>query len=176
VTDRLVAAIDLTAATFTMAGLAVPPAMQGRSFLDAAAPPRKYLFAARDRCDETVDRIRTVRDERFRYIRNYMPERPFAQPNDYKERRYPVLKLLKELHAQGKLAPLSAVLMAPRRPPEELYDLARDPHETKNLAGAPAHRATIERLRAALDTWMIETNDPGHLPEPAAPAPASVRD
>jgi arylsulfatase A-like enzyme len=175
VTDRLVASIDLTAATLTMAGVAPPLTMQGRSFLDPGTPVRQYVFGARDRCDETVDRIRSVRYPRYRYIRNFMPERPFTQPNGYKEKRYPVLGLMKELHAQNKLGPLPRALMAPRRPPEELYDLDRDPHETKNLAAQPAHRHTLARLRAALDTWMIETNDLGHLPEPESARSGGLR-
>jgi len=31
----------------------------------------------------------------------------------------------------------------------------------KKLAGAPAHRATLEKLRARLDRWMVETKDRG---------------
>ena len=85
-------------------GVPKPEKMQGDIFLgDRAAPPREYVFGARDRCDETVDRIRTVRDRRYRYIRNFMPERPFTQPNAYKERAYPVLNLMKQLHERHKV-------------------------------------------------------------------------
>ena len=90
-------------------------------------PPRKYVFGARDRCDETVFRFRTVRTDRYRYIRNFTPERPFLQTNDYKERSYPVWNLLKELDAAGKLTPLQKFLTAPTMPPEELYDIVADP-------------------------------------------------
>ena len=99
--------------------------MQGQIFLgDRAAPSRTYVFGARDRCDETPFRFRTVRDARFRYIRNFTPDRPFLQANAYKEKSYPVWNLLKQLHAAGKLTPAQDRLCAPTMPEEELYDLA----------------------------------------------------
>src|SRR4029077_21074532 len=106
------------------AGMPKPALMQGEIFLgDHAATPRRYVFGARDRCDETVFRFRTVRDDRYRYIRNFTPDRPFLQTNDYKDRAYPVWNLIKELAAAGKLNATQAVLAAPTMPAEELYDL-----------------------------------------------------
>jgi arylsulfatase A-like enzyme len=168
VDDRLISAIDLLPTMLDAIGARKPADMQGQIFLgDRAAPPREYVFGARDRCDETVFRFRTVRDVRYRYIRNFTPERPLLQPNDYKERSYPVWNLLKQLRAEGKLTPVQAVLAAPTMPAEELYDLERDPHETVNLVGSPDHRGTLERLRAALTTWIDETGDQGKTLEPA---------
>ena len=130
-------------------------------------PLRDYAFGARDRCDETVFRLRTVRDAHHRYIRNFTPERPFLQPNEYKEHSYPVWNLLKELDAQGKLTPVQKVLTAPTMPPEELYDLESDPHEIHNLATSrdPAHQAVLNRLRTVLERWIEDTNDQGRIPE-----------
>ena len=173
VDDRLIAAIDLLPTMLDAIGAGKPADMQGQIFLgDRAAPRREYVFGARDRCDETVFRFRTVRDVRYRYIRNFTPERPLLQPNDYKERSYPVWNLLKQLSAEGKLTPVQAVLAAPTMPAEELYDLERDPHETVNLVASREHRATLERLRAALTTWIDETNDQGKTLEPAELAAA----
>ncbi len=168
VDDRLIHGIDLAATTLAIAGVPKPPAMQGQVFLGPHAdPPREYVFGHRDRCDETVMRIRTVRDRRYRYIRNFTPEVPLLAPNAYKERQYPVWNLLKELYARGELPPASAALCAPRMPPEELYDLETDPWETQNLATStdPQHRAALERLRAVLEQWMRETKDLGEVPE-----------
>ena len=167
VSDQLISAIDLTATTLAIAGAEKPEKMQGRVFLGPRAePPREYAFGARDRCDETVFRIRTVRDGRYRYIRNFMPERPFLQLNRYKETSYPVIAVMRELHAEGKLDPVQEVLMAPRRPAEELYDLENDPHEIQNLAGSPEHAEVLARLRGELERWIEESNDRGRTPEP----------
>jgi N-sulfoglucosamine sulfohydrolase len=176
VDDRLIAAIDFLPTLLDVAaGTPKPPSMQGEIFLgDHARAPRRYVFGARDRCDETVFRFRTIRDDHYRYIRNFMPERPFLQPNDYKERSYPVWNLIKELAAQGKLTPVQAVLAAPQMPPEELYDVVEDPYQIHNLADSsvPEHRAARQRLSAALERWIEESNDQGRTPEPSAVAAA----
>ena len=176
VDDRLLASIDLSATTLAIAGAKKPEKMQGEIFLgDAAGPPRKYVFGARDRCDETVFRFRTVRTDRYRYIHNFTPDRPFLQPNDYKERSYPVWNLLKQLDAEGKLTPLQKFLTAPTMPEEELYDVVADPNETKNLANSPEHAAVLKELRAAVDQWIVESNDQGQQLEPPELAAAEGR-
>ena len=101
----LIEHIDMAATTLAWAGLPVPPWMQGRDLFARDYKPRDAVFAARDRCGETVDRIRSVRTERFKYIRNFHPRRPLLQPNDYKDSK-PFLPVLRDLHAQGKLSPL----------------------------------------------------------------------
>lgn len=175
VDDRLIEAIDFAPTSLALAGVQKPAKMQGRVFLgDRAEPPRQYAFGARDRCDETVFRFRTVRDERFRYIRNFTPDRPFLQANAYKERSYPVWNLLKELDAAGKLTPAQKVLTAPTMPPEELYDLQSDPHEIRNLAASnqAEDQAVLTRLRDVLTKWIEETNDQGRTLEPPEVAAA----
>lgn len=168
VDDRLIDAIDFAPTVLTLCGAKKPPKMQGQVFLGAAAdPPRKYSFGARDRCDETVFRFRTVRDARYRYVRNFTPDRPFLQANQYKEKQYPVWNLLKELHAAGKLTPAQDALCAPTMPEEELYDLDRDPHETDNLVKSKEHAEVLKRLRGVLEKWIEDTKDQGAKPEPA---------
>ena len=162
VEERLLESIDLAPTMLSIAGAKIPAKMQGKSFLGSdAAKPKQYVFGARDRCDETVFRFRTVRDERYRYIRNFTPERPFLQKNDYKERSYPVWNLLKELHAEKKLTPAQEFLCAPNMPAEELYDLSTDPHEVKNLTQSPEHEATLKRMRTVLEKWIADTQDKG---------------
>lgn len=167
VSNQMIAAIDFAPTFLSVAGAPVPPKMEGRAFLgDHAAAPRELVFGARDRCDETVFRFRTVRDTRYRYIRNFTPERPFLQPNEYKAKQYPVWTLLPKLMAEGKLTPPQAALCAPTMPPEELYDLEADPHEIKNLANDPAHTETLKRLRSAVEKWITDTHDQGAQLEP----------
>jgi arylsulfatase A-like enzyme len=175
VTDRFIESIDIAPTILALGGASKPQGMQGQVFLgDKSETPRKYVFGARDRCDETVFRLRTVRDDRYRYIRNFTPERPFLQKNDYKERSYPVWNLLKELHAQGKLTPAQEFLCQPTMPAEELYDLQSDPHEIRNLADSkdPAHVAKLKELRGVLEKWIEDTNDQGKTLEPKAVADA----
>jgi arylsulfatase A-like enzyme len=172
--DRLLEAIDLAPTFLTMAGTNIPAKMQGRPFLgDKVGKPKQYVFGARDRCDETAMRIRSVRDARYRYIKNFTPEVPFLAPNEYKERQYPVWNLLKELNAEGKLTPVQAVLCAPRMPDEELYDLQSDPDEIKNLATSKDSKdqAALKRLRGILENWIKETHDQGEIPEAKSDSP-----
>jgi N-sulfoglucosamine sulfohydrolase len=46
------------------------------------------------------------------------------------------------------------------RDPEELYDIENDPHEVKNLASSPEHKATLEELRAQTLKFRKTTEDP----------------
>lgn len=168
--ERLLSLIDVTATTLAIAGLSRPLLMQGQVFLGKdAGPPRSYVFSARDRIDETVLRIRSVRDARYRYIRNFTPGPTFAALNRYKEKCFLTLPLMRELQARGALSGPPAELLARSGPSEELYDLAADPFEIRNLAvsGDPEHRDALARLRSALEVWMVETGDQGGLPEPA---------
>jgi arylsulfatase A-like enzyme len=169
VDDQLISLIDLTASTLAIAGLPRPPLMQGRPFLGPDVPaPRRYAFAARDRIDETVQRIRSVHDARFHYIRTYTPGPTFASLNRYKEKCFLIMPLMRELRAQGKLTGAAADLMERRGPCEELFDCTADEHEIRNLADSPEreHREALGRLRAALDVWITETGDRGEKPEP----------
>ena len=171
VSDQFIEAIDLAPTFIDVAGLKKPAGMQGRVFLgDRAEPPREHAFGARDRCDETMFRFRTVRDVRYRYIRNFMPERPFLQTNNYKERSYPVWNLIKELGTQGRLTEWQKKFyLAPTMQPEELYDMESDPWAMNNLAHSARseHQTALKRLRTVLERWIEETNDQGRIAEPA---------
>src|SRR6185503_2025280 len=150
------------------AGIAIPKSMQSRDFLAADYRPRETVFAARDRCDETVEHLRMARTSKWKYIRNFLPKRPHLQPNAYKDAK-PTVRRLRELHESGKLTGLpEQLLFAPELAPEELYDLEADPFEVRNLAADPAHEATLKEMRGRLDRWMEETGDQGREPESAA--------
>lgn len=160
---RFIDGIDLAPTMLAIAGVKKPAKMQGRVFLgDTAEAPPEYVFGTRDRCDETLMCIRSVRDARYRYIRNLTPQTPFLAPNQYKENQYPVWNLLKQLHAEGKLTPAQEFLCQPHMPDEELYDLQSDPDEIHNLATAtqPEAQAALRRLRQVLEQWRREVNDP----------------
>ena len=166
VVDEMVSAVDFGPTCLRLCGIEPPKHMQGRVFLGPDRDePREFIFAARDRCDETVDRIRCVRDKQFKYIRNFMPDRPWTQPNYYKLNSYPMLGLMHRLHNEGTLAPEQDRWFAPRKPDEELYDVQNDPWEVKDLAADPKHADRLKRMRQALDDWIKRTGDKGMQPE-----------
>jgi arylsulfatase A-like enzyme len=151
--------IDLAASSLALAGITRPAAMHARDLFAGDYRPREFVYAARDRADETVDLIRSVRDTRWKYIRNGFPGRPYLQPNNYKDSKA-IVQAMRRLHGEGKLTPEQSLIMAESRPREELYDTESDPFELKNLAGDPAQTARIERMRAALTEWQKQTGDP----------------
>lgn len=163
----LVEHIDIAALSLGLAGIAIPATMQSRDILAANYEERDAVFAARDRCDETVDHIRSVRTQRYKYIRNFLPERPYLQPCAYKDAKS-ILIALRAANAAGTLNDHQQKIFSATRPPEELYDLDVDPWELSNLADAPAHKVTLTHLRQRLDTWMKESGDKGVRLEPTA--------
>jgi len=166
VRNEYIAHIDMAATSMAFAGIPIPAHMESRPLFGDGARPREYVVTARDRCDETVERIRSVRKGSFTYIRNGFPHRPHLQPNRYKDGKAITIRL-RELYANGELVghPAEQFFATPR-PQEELYDRSTDPWEMNNLAMDPAHAETLAELRGILDAWIQETNDQGQLPEP----------
>jgi arylsulfatase A-like enzyme len=161
VRDDLVEHIDLAALTAAAAGLPLPPAMQAKNILAADYRPRDAVFAARDRCDETVDQLRSVRTDQFLYIRNAHPQRPHLQPNAYKDGKS-IIQRLRTLHDAGTLDPVAErLLFSPSRPAEELYAYRTDRWQLTNLADDPAHQETLVSLRTRLASWRAESRDQG---------------
>ncbi len=165
VRDDLIEHIDIAASSLKIAGIKIPKNVQGQDFLAADYKPRDFIFSGRDRCDETVDIQRCVRDSRFKYIRNFMSHMPHMQPNKYKDGKK-IIQVIRGMHKEGKLNGIQARPFAVRRPPEELYDLKNDPFELVNLAENPINQNRLLLLRNALIKKMIETRDVGLIPEP----------
>jgi len=159
----LVSGIDIGVTSLALAGIDVPEHMEGRDVLAPGYKPRRYVISARDRCDYTIERIRAVRTERYKYLRNFLTDRPFMQPQ-YRD-GWPVTKLLRQMAAEGKLDNAQMQFFGPAKPPEELYDLAADPHEIHNLAGDPASAKVLQRHRDILQRWIEQTHDKGQQPE-----------
>ena len=161
VDDRLVSLLDLMPTTLMAAG-DTPPELPGHNLFDDSFEGHKILFAARDRCGDAVDRIRSVRTRNFKYIRNFYPELPYLQHSGYKKAGYPVETLMRVMHKQGRW---DTLLMAETRPAEELYDLVADPHEMNNLSGDSDFQPKLVEMQSRLDRWIVETNDKGRLDE-----------
>jgi arylsulfatase A-like enzyme len=161
----LVLQIDLAATSLALAGIQIPEHLQGVDLFAKKYKPRKFIVSARDRCDETIDIIRCVRTDRYKYIRNFMSYRPHMQESEYKDGKK-IVKTMRQLHAEGKLNELQDRVFNPTRPPEELYDLRKDPFETVNLAEDKRYKKRVAKLRTTLYRWMDETGDLGLIPEP----------
>jgi uncharacterized sulfatase len=163
--DRLVSFVDFAPTVLSLAGLEIPPHLQGAAFLGPrAAPPSSLVFGGKDRQGECADTIRYVRDARFQYNRNFHPEVPFGQYMSYTW-QHASMRAWEQLHREGQLRGPTARFLAPTKPVEELYDLAADPWQVNNLAGDPRHAADLERLRTVLYARMREVGDLGLLPE-----------
>jgi len=163
--DELVSFVDFAPTVLDLAGVEVPGYMQGNvMFGNQETEKRHYVYGIRDRVDEVLEFTRSVRDDRYRYIRNFYPHRPRMQRSFYSEQT-PIRQELRRLHAEGKLPEPEQWLMKPQKPAEELYDTRTDPSEMNNLAGDPEHRELLEEMRSELFRWMVETRDLSLLPE-----------
>jgi uncharacterized sulfatase len=164
VREELVGFVDLPATTLSLAGVKVPENFDGQVFLGPnAAPARKYVYAARDYMDETFDRIRSVRDKRWQYVRNFAAELSHSQIISYMEIGK-TMQVWRKWFAEGRLSEAQRQFFAPTKPNEELYDTESDPYELKNVATNPENSARLEELRGALDEWLKKTDDKGAIP------------
>lgn len=155
--------IDLAPTVLALAGVAQPPQMRGTPLLGPAAKPQRYAFGMRNRMDERYDMIRTVGDGRWRYIRNYMPHRPWGQHQAFEW----LAKGYQDWEAAHRAGTLDAVQdrFFGKKPYEELYDLAADPHQIRNLAGEASAAPRLAAMRRALDAHMVAIHDNGFVPE-----------
>jgi N-sulfoglucosamine sulfohydrolase len=164
--DQLVSMIDLAPTVLALAGVEIPAHLQGRVLIGPQAASRvpEYVFAARDRMDIEYDMMRSARDGRFLYIRNFAPELPYAGHIIYRNQSAIMQEWLR-LQAERALTGAAALWMRTSRPAEELYDTMSDPHQIRNLASEMAHADRLERMRKAVTDWMARTNDQGLINE-----------
>lgn len=162
---RLISLLDLGPSMLSLAGVEVPSSLQGQPFLgEQAAAPRSYIFAARDRMDERYDIIRAVRDQQYKYIRNYEPFKAYYQYMNTPEKGR-TMQAIRQVEANGNASPEVARFLTAEKPIEELYDTKADPHEMNNLANRPEYQEVLRRLRQEHLKWVERTRDLGLIPE-----------
>jgi uncharacterized sulfatase len=162
--DRLISFVDLAPTVLSLAGIQAPDWMQGAPFCGKyEAPEPEFSYGFRARMDERYDLVRSVRDKRYMYVRNYMPHRPHGQHSAYMFET-PTTRVWERLYREGKLNAAQAAFWQ-TKPVEELYDLTSDPDEVKNLADSQRHREVLERMRAAHDRWEKQIRDVSFLSE-----------
>lgn len=163
--DRLVSFVDLAPTVLSLAGIAPPATMQGRAF---AGPHQvdgpAYLHGFRGRMDERYDLVRSVTDGRYVYLRNYWPHVSQGQ-RVRTQFQMPTTQVWRRLYDEGRTNDAQSIFWREPKAPEELYDLQTDPDEVRNLAAAPQHRATLERLRGEAQAHAVRIRDLGFLPE-----------
>ncbi|MFP8877588.1 MAG: sulfatase/phosphatase domain-containing protein, partial [Myxococcota bacterium] len=165
VNPELVSGVDLAPTILSVAGIPVPDPMQGRIFMGPERQPEpRYVYAARDRIDEQADRVRALRDRRWKYIRNFHPERPYVLDMSFRD-HMPMMREMRALAEAGELRGAAALWFRPQRDPEELYDTLEDPHEVRNLAHDPRHADRLAEMRDALDDWLLTSGDLGLVEE-----------
>ncbi|GLX70597.1 hypothetical protein MU1_49430 [Paenibacillus glycanilyticus] len=164
--NQLISMIDLGPTVLQLAGIPIPKHMQGQPFLPSTVelPKRNYVYAARDRHDESYDMVRAVRDDRYKYIRNFYPDKPYFDWVPYGN-QHGIMQEMWRLYAADELSVLGRSLMTGNRRPEELYDCVNDPHEIYNLAADPSYSGIMERLSDELDKWRTLVGDMGDIPE-----------
>jgi N-sulfoglucosamine sulfohydrolase len=162
--NELVSTIDFARTTLSLAHESAPTWMRGRAFLgrERAKAPR-YVFAARDRIDEANDCLRSVRDGRFLYIRNHMPEALYSQPCASQDATAGMQEL-RRLQANDKL-PSKVARFFSHKNLEELYDTDSDPYQLHNLVKDPVYRGSLTAMREAQIEWSLATHDIGLIPE-----------
>lgn len=163
INDDLMSGLDIGTTTLGLANIEVPSYTEGRDFLAENYTPREFVISVRDRCDFTIDRIRSVRTKEFRYIKNYFPARPYMQPN-YRD-EWDITQQMRTLVANNQLNDVAAQFWGAERPVEELYDVEKDPHMINNLATDPVYVTHLSELRLILEKWEKATDDKGQYPE-----------
>ncbi len=162
VVDDMVCTTDISATVLKLAGAKIPEYMTSKPIFGVANPGyRDYVRSARDIWDEIDECSRSVTTKRFKYIKNYMPEVPWATDQAYLEINRPALHVMRRLKREGKLSAEQMTFFVDSKPTEELYDLDNDGDEMQNLADNPEFAAVLEEMRGLEDKWQEQHKDLG---------------
>ncbi len=162
--NRLISFVDLVPTLLSIVGIEIPSYLQGKAFLGKQkTEDPEYAFMFRGRMDERYDMCRSVRDQKYRYIRNYMPYRVYGQHLEYLWRA-PSIVSWEQAYLNGECNKTQSIFWNPK-PVEELYDTENDPWEVNNLAENPDYKEILERMRAANKDWVTRIYDTGFIPE-----------
>lgn len=166
--QQLVDFTDFAPTVLSLAGILPPGYLQGRAFLGKyySPTPRDQVFNFRGRMDEGIDLVRSIRNKRYRYVKNFMPHRPYGQHIEFLWMAGSI-RAWEQDYKDGKLNELQSRFFKPK-PSEELYDIEKDPDNIHNLATNPGYKTIVSELRKETFNWLIEIKDVGFIPEPAA--------
>lgn len=161
----MISAIDFGPTVLSLVNIPTPPQMHGRAILGRyKAEPRTYIFGARDRLDSEYDRVRSVMNKKYQYVRNFFPQRPLYMNVEYRKQQ-PMMREILRMNEAGELNQEQAFWFKETKAEEELYDLETDPFQLNNIIKEAGHEAILEEFRFQMDKWLVETNDLGRIPE-----------
>ena len=162
--NALVSFVDLAPTILSLAGVKLPKYMEGKAFIgEFKSDDRTYVYGSSDRFDEFTDRIRSVRDKRFLYLKNYHPELPKYKDVGYRK-NIPMMAKFLELNKENKLTEQQQIWFQTKTS-EELYDCKNDPYNLINLAENKEYASTLTRMRNALVDFQKDKTDYGAIPE-----------
>jgi arylsulfatase A-like enzyme len=160
INDELNMFVDIPATILSLADISIPSYFHGQAMYGKQkAAPRKFVFGATDRFDEQVEKRASIRDDRFLYLRNYMPGQSVYRPNAYRL-QIPMMQKLEEMRKQGLLDPVQMLWFTAPAPAEALYDCLQDPHNIHNLANDPHYATKLNQMREAFQTEWIDAYNP----------------
>jgi len=175
----MVSFIDFAPTFLEIAGLKTENSnmqpIQGRSLMNIFTSTkngmvesrRDYMLLGRERTDlgrpkDVGYPVRGIVEKNFLYTRNYEPDRwPTGNP----ETGYldtdgsPTKSLILEGHRNGKYMNLWELSFG-KRPPEELYDIVKDPYCMNNLAVNKSFEKIKNRLKIKMENELKSQNDP----------------
>ncbi|MDA0347595.1 MAG: sulfatase [Verrucomicrobia bacterium] len=165
-TDAMVSWIDILPTLIDIAGGKTDPGIDGRSFAKVLSNPeashRDRIFTIHDNDGRAnVYPIRSVRTDRWKYIRNLQPTW-IHSTHSYRFRKDDAGAYWWSWDRAAEKDPVAGAIVAKyhTRPEEELYDLDSDPWELNNLAALPQMADKLLQLRAELDDWLVSQTDP----------------
>jgi uncharacterized sulfatase len=169
VSHALVEYVDVVPTFLEAAGIGRPEILDGRSFLPvlrgSITTHKTHVFGLQttrgiiNGSDHYG--IRSVRNDRYRYLRNLTPEATFQNAAT----KDPTFKTWEKLAAAGDIEARRLVRDYQHRPAEELYDCVADPWNRNNLIADPALAKVRDELRDKLDAWMKQQGDEGQSTE-----------
>ena len=164
--NRLISFVDFAPTLLSISNISIPDYIQGIAFegVFKSNEDRKYIHAAADRFDEHYDMIRAVRDKRYKYLKNFKPEKPYYLPLKYRE-KMDTMKELITMSKNNQLDSIQSQWFRNKKPAEELFDTYLDPYEINNIANDPKVNHKFKELRKECLRWMEEVDDKGFIPE-----------
>ena len=169
VSDAMISHVDFFPTLIDLAGGEPLDGLDGRSFknvlLGRQATFRDKIYGTHTRDGNmNVFPQRCVRNNRYKYILNLMPENRWTT-------HFTEVEGIPESHAEvwnswvekAETDPQTAqlVYLTQHHPVEELYDVTTDPSEFNNLAFRADMRPILEEMRADVRHWMHAQDDQG---------------